>query len=120
MALITANGHHVLALRQTLPLGGIWVAELEVDVDEALTGTVEISDEDIVYSGTVVRSGVLVQTCKLEMVGGAGGLSRDVPAKSYQGITARTVVTDLLAAVGEQLDASSTPSVLNTALTFWT
>lgn len=118
--IVTANGKAVLALRLTLPISGVWVASLEADADEALAGAVEIVDDDVRLQGTIMRSGAAAGTCDAELVGGKGGMSKDVPARSYQGAAARLIATELLAAVGEQLDARSTPAVLATTLPYWT
>lgn len=118
--LVTANGKHVLALRLTFPFAGAWVAGLEADTDDALTGAVELVDDDVHLFGTVVRSGALAGSCKAEIVGGKGGLMTDVPSRSYQGMSARVIVNDLLASVGERLDSTSTAAVLTTPLSYWT
>ena len=120
MLLVTCNGLEVLSCRLTLPLSGVWVAELEAAADDALEGSAELADDGVTRIGTVVRAGELAGTCRAELVGGAGGFSKTVPARSYQGVTARDVVLDLLALVGERLDPSSTPAVLATPLTYWT
>jgi len=119
-ALLTCNGHAVDTIRLVLPQTGAWVATLEALSDEKLTGTVTLTDQVATYTGTVLRSGVRSGVCRMDVVGGKGGLSNEVPARSYVGIKARNVAAELLAAVGEALDASSTPSVLGTSLPFWT
>jgi hypothetical protein len=120
MRLITCNALPVLGLRLMLPRTGVWTAALELDAEEAVTGAVEILDEGVSYVGTVVSSGVLAGVCRAEVVGGAGGFRKDVPSRSYVGVTARTVLADLMAAVGERLDAQATRTVLAAALPYWT
>jgi len=120
---ITVNGLPVLELRLTLPLVGAWVAELEVDMSEAddpPTGQVSIADDGGSYNATVVRSGILAHSARLDVVGGRGGLSQAVAARSYRDVSARDVAADILAQVGEALDPSSTPAVLGTKLPYWT
>lgn len=120
--MLTVNGKPVLAMRLTLPVSGVWVASIEADAEEAITGAVTIkqSDSSASYAGYAVRSGELSGTCYLECIGGAGGLAGDVEARSYRDVTARTVVAEALAAAGEALASTSTRSVLDTALAFWT
>lgn len=121
--MITVNGLPVLELRLTLPLVGAWVAELEVDtseVDDPPTGQVAIADDGGIYNATVVRSGILAHSARLDVVGGKGGLSQDVAARSFRDASARDVAADILAQVGEELDPSSTPAVLSIKLPYWT
>lgn len=119
----TINGAEILSMRITMPSVGVWVLTAEVSSDEAITGAVTI-EQDIdpqTFVGTVLRSGVdNVGVCRLEAVGGAGGLGQAVDARSYQGVTARAVLGDLLADAKEQLDSSSTRASLGTSLPYWT
>lgn len=120
--MITANGLPVIEMRLTFPLSGLWVASLEVGTEEAITGSCTLAQEGTALSfvGYVVRSGAIGGSCRAKVVGGAGGLVTDVPARSYRGARARSVAGELLAAVGETLATSSTRAVLATELPFWT
>lgn len=119
--MITVNGLPVLAARITMPVVGVWSASLEAISEEDITGTATIAQEGAAsLVGTVVRSGVLSGSCRLEMVGGKGGLRGDVAARSYQRATARTVIGELLAACGETLDETAQRATLTTSLPFWT
>ena len=119
--MLTVNGKSVLAMRLTLPVSGVWVASLEVDAEEAITGAVTLkqSDTSISYAGYVVRSGEQSGTCHLEVMGGAGGLRDELAARSYREVTARTVVAEALEGAGEALASTSTRSLLDTLLPFW-
>lgn len=120
--MLTANGYPVIELTLRMPLSGLWVASLDVASDEALEGSLTLAQagSGVELTGYVVSSGVVAGTCRLEAVGGAGGLVTDVEARSYQGVTARDVASELLAAVGETLDSSSTRSTVTTSLPYWT
>ncbi len=120
MAYITANGRPVVAMRLTMPAIGVWVAELEVDSDEALEGAVTIAGEGTEHVGTAVRSGVIAEVCRAEVVGGAGGLAGEVDARSYRSATVRVVLEELLAAAGERLSGASASSALSRSLGYWT
>lgn len=115
---VTANGNDVLAMRLTLPLDGIWVATLQISADEDMAGALRLENDGVVFTGTILR-GFTGQTM-VDAVGGSGGLGRDVDARSYRGASARDIIADLLAAVGERLDGSSSRDVLATSLPFWT
>lgn len=104
----TLNGYPVLAGEITAPLTGRWVADLAVDVPEALTGAVELRVGGVRWAGAVVRGGVEADTAHVRVVGGTGGLDRTVLARSWQGLQpVRGLVQELLAEVGEVLDAGS-------------
>lgn len=120
--MITANGAPVVGMRLTLPQSGLWVASLEVDSDEALEGALTLTQavSGASYIGHIVAAGVVAGTCRLEAVGGSGGLTGELAARSYRDATARTVISELLASVGETLDGTSTRSVMTTALSYWT
>lgn len=119
--MLTANGLPVISLRLTLPVQGVWVAALEVASEAALTGALTLSDDGVVtYAGSVVRSGEVAGRTLVEAVGGTGGLAGNVAARSYQNAAARMVVSDLLAEVGEVLDASATRAAMQTQLAYWT
>jgi hypothetical protein len=121
---ITVNGNAVLGMRLTMPVVGNWVAAVEADVaeddDVGITGTLTIQQDGIVLRGTVIRSGVIAGVCRFEAVGGTGGLRGDVVARSFQGVTARAILADTLAACGEVQSAASTRATLSTALPYWT
>jgi hypothetical protein len=120
MAAITLAGGAVLALRFTLPVSGLRTATLEADIEEAVTGTVELEDGANVYQCAIVRSGLVSGVCRADVIGGRGGLLGKLTARSYQGLPARAVLSDVLAAAGETLDATSTPSILATPIPYWT
>lgn len=118
--LITIADRPVLSMRLTLPAMGRWTCSAELDADEAPEGHVEIVQGDVRLSGAVYRAGAVAGTLRAIVVGGTGGIGRDIPARSYQGVTARAVVEDLLAAAGERLDASAAREALSIALPYWT
>lgn len=116
----TINGLDVTSLRLTRPAQGIWVLSAEVASEDEVTGALTLEQDSVTMSGTIVRSGVVAGTCRIEAVGGKGGLRSEVPARSYQGVTSKAVLSDLIAAVGEQLDASSSRAALSVTLPYWT
>lgn len=120
--MLTVNGAQVVSMRLTLPVSGVWVATFELDSDEVVSGALTLSQSDVAttWAGYAVRSGVVGGSCFVDAIGGAGGLAEDVAARSYREVTAKTVVSEALAAVGEALASTSTRSTLATALPFWT
>lgn len=118
--MITCNELPVLSLHMALPLSGLWVAALEVASDELISGAITLEQDTLSYAGYVVASSWSSGTCRIEAVGGAGGMIRDVEARSYRDATVRTVAGELLAAVGESLETTSTRTVTSATLTYWT
>lgn len=118
--MITANGEPVLALRLTLPVQGVWVASMQVSSDVDMSGTLTLEQDVVRYTGAILAGKSVNGVVQLEAVGGAGGLGKTLAARSYQSATARAIVTDLLASVGERLDSSATRSVLSASFAYWT
>lgn len=108
----TFNGFGVLRAQLVVPLTGRWVADLEVDATEPITGRVTLTIGGVSWLGNVLRGGVEADTWSGRVVGGAGGLDRPVVARSWQGLQpARGLVTELLTEVGEVLSVSSSADV---------
>jgi hypothetical protein len=119
-ALVNGRGAFWGELR--IPRIGAWEADFGVSRDgaEELTGTAAIEIGGRAWKGRVWRSGENVGVIYLRIVGGAGGLSRVVPAKSYQGVPLSLPVSDLLAEVGETLSPASDMPLLASVVTQWT
>lgn len=119
---IHVNGATVLKLRLRAPIADrAWVADLEALSDTPITGAVTITDGRNPWKGTALESGVVAGVCSVAIVGGAGGLRKVVGAKSYVGVIARSIVTDILAAAKESLArAALTAPELRTVLPHWT
>lgn len=122
MSMLTANGAPVISMRLTFPLSGLWVATLELDSEDVVSGPLSLEQvgTQVAFAGTVLRSGVVAGLCRAEAVGGAGGLVGDIVASSYRDATVRSVFGELLAAAGEAFDASSTRATMATSLPYWT
>src|SRR5688572_1542738 len=107
--MLTANGLPVISMVFTQPLTGLWVATLEIASEEAVDGELVLEQDGAVtsYTGVATRTGVTAGSCFVEAVGGVG-LTGDVGARSYQGATARAVITEILAETGDTLAAAST------------
>jgi hypothetical protein len=122
MTAIDVNGFTVTKLRINAPIAsGTWSARVEALLEAPLSGAVTVSDGANPWRGTVVEAGVVQGLSSALVVGGAGGLRKKLPARSYVGVTARSVVQDILNAVGEQASrAALTSPQLRTVLPYWT
>lgn len=108
MSETTLNGRAVTSLAVLLPRVGAWTADVELDTAEAPTGRVSIAVAGtLTLSGTVVRGGAEAARWRGRIVGGAGGLLRDVPAVAQQGSTLGFALADALQRAGESLAADS-------------
>lgn len=114
---VTLNGYGASACSALLPRVGAWSVDLELDTDDAPSGAavVQIGGE-LTLRGTVT-SGAVVDGCwRGRVVGGAGGLRREVAAVAQRGGTLALALRDALAAAGEAL----APGVeLNDAAPLW-
>jgi hypothetical protein len=121
MALATLGGKTVIEARVVRGLSGSWVIEATVDSKTALAGRVVFTTPGLTLSGTVdaTLSGVFQETAQVRVLAGAGRLSEEIGAKSYRGVTLRTVLLDILTAKGELLSATSDASLLSTSLSAW-
>jgi hypothetical protein len=118
------NGLPVMQGKVMRPRVGNWVAELQVDaatvasIADGALGTLKV-DQEVVLTGTVLRSGAYVQNVTLRIVGGRNGLSRLVKPRFYRGVQLAQVLQDILADAGETLSGTSTPEALAKVLGFW-
>jgi hypothetical protein len=123
MGLVVVNDLGVLeGSRITLPRAGAWHADLVVDKPDALTGAVSINigEGTLVLRGTVVRGGAFVETARVQVVGGADGLSETAEPKHYTGVSLGLVLGDLLKTAGETLSPTADSSVLARGVEHWT
>jgi hypothetical protein len=118
MSYVRVAGSPVLSARVDLGLRGVWVADLEVDIDEApaVGELVRIEWGSTDFRGTVRTSGAFEGRARLFVVGGAGGLGQALRAQHYAdtvyGITVAQLVDDVMTDAGEALS----PTVDRTAL----
>jgi hypothetical protein len=121
VAFATLNGIPVFHGTICIPRVGAWSGDLAVDKQEAITGACTLAiDGGLTLVGTAARSGVWLDTARLRVVAGAGGLGKTARPQHYRQTTMRVVLQDLLATAGERLSATADASTL--ALTFpaWT
>jgi hypothetical protein len=114
-------GFSVLSGTVNLPRVGAWSADLTVANPAAMSGKVDLElSPTLTLRGTVARAGVLEQVLHARVVGGGNGLRSKVRPKHYTAPTARVVLSDLLADVGESLSTTADRDVLNTQFEHWT
>lgn len=115
----TLNGFRLLTARIPEPRVGAWHASVTIDHDAALTGAALIDLDGVTFSGTVLRSGVHGGHVSVRVVGGAGGLSKELGAKAYTSTKASTVLGDILREAGETLSSTVDVSLTSGVLARW-
>jgi len=123
--ILSCNTSNVVYGRIRMPRVGLWDAQLKLDTSTSFAQgqsvTIATASDPTTFSvvGTVMQAGVFDGVTQVRAIGGGGGLSIVVPAKSYQGATVKMVLSDLLAAVGEKLSPTSDTGAMRTVLKFW-
>lgn len=113
----TCNGQVLLDCTLTVPRVGAWVADVLVDTDAPIAGTVDLVLEGRVWRGTVVRGGVELGRWHGRLVGGAGGLASILGPQAYASTTLGVVLGETLREVGEAL--ASDVGDLSAAVARW-
>lgn len=106
----------------SMPQTGAWRARLAIDSQVAPSGPVVLSAADgaVEWHGTVAKAGVTRDTCFAFLIGGGGGIARQLPAKFYSRATAQLVLQDALQACGERLSPLSSAATIGASLPQWT
>jgi len=118
----TANDSPLVKASIHEPLYGIWLAEIEVDSPEALSGIITLAIEGVTYVGSVWkdRSAIDSGRWKARIAGGQAALGTIVAAKNYVGVNVRAAIDDLMTATAEALDVdASDTAVLARSLPKW-
>lgn len=118
----TVNGVPLRCGRLVMPLVGVWhlVGELDAEEVPSVGASATIDLEGSTLTGTVRRSGVETERVEVQIVGGAGGLSADVPPKFYSQPSVRIVILDILTSAGESLSPTADAAILGGFLPTWT
>lgn len=125
----TLNGLDTTRGDIKLPYAGAWTSEIEMNADEAPTGSVVILLMGREFRGTVVAdpndsasvlSGESGGWYRCRTVGGAGGLDKTIqPVEWSGGATVAAILTQILGAGGEVQSGSIVPALLSKVLPQW-
>lgn len=127
MSLVSANNVGVIEGTITMPLVGVWVADLVLDQIDGLgfsAGTqVTIASGDFQLVGVVApnRTGDFLDAMHVRVLGGGGGMAKTATPKSYAqpGAYVRDVLNGLCATGGETLSSTVDATFTATNLTAW-
>lgn len=115
----TLAGAHVLAATVSLPLTGVWHADVVVDTETDLSGSVTLKDETVELSATVAQGAVFAGRWKGRVVGGAGGMGKLLKAKAYREVFLAVPVADIMVSTGEVLSGNVGAAVLADFVQHW-
>lgn len=113
VAVATLAGHRATSARVSLPAWGCWWAEVSVDGEVTLTGSVELKIADLTLKGTVLSGGPDKGRSHFRIVAGAGGWGKVIPKQDYvddAGVRMSKVLANAADACGETFDASTVGS----------
>lgn len=112
-------GVRMVAMSLSLPLVGIWTADVAMATDAALPVTGQLVFGNLTLQGSVYRQGALGGQTRARLAGGFGGWSKSVAPRGYSlpsGILRSLVLRDVALEVGEQVSVVTDGSIGN----FWT
>lgn len=104
-----------------LPYRGNWTARVDISGEEEVPeGLVSLKWHDTTYVGYVMRAGTYASISTLILAGGHGGLWKIIPSKMYDfNLAIQLPLSEIIAAAGEFLSPTSTPSRLFHNLPHW-
>jgi hypothetical protein len=111
---------HVTSGQVLLPRTGVWLADLRVNDQDALTDRLVMKLGAVAMPSAVAKAELIGGMTEVRLVGGAGGLGEPARPKHYHRPLVRHVFADLLRDSGEVQAAASTPAVLSKDLEAWT
>ena len=129
MSLLTANNVGVISATVSMPLTGVWTADLVIDQPDGSgfdAGTVVTLAVDNGFSLTgscvPLRTGSFLDAVHVRLVGGKGGMAKTVQARGYAqpGAYVRDVLNGIAADAGEKLSSTIDQAFMNTNLVAWT
>jgi hypothetical protein len=110
----TLNDHRVTSARVYVPAWGRWFAEVDVDGEHELTGSVTLKIADLTLKGAVLSGGAAKGRSHYRLVAGAGTWGQSVPKKDYSNdaqVKASTVLSDAAGAVKEPIGKAPSGTV---------
>ena len=128
MSLVTINDVAVITGTITMPLQGVWIADLVIDqpdgtgFDAGKSVTIK-ADGGVQLTGTVApnRTGTFLDAVHVRVLAGAGGMAKATKARAYAqpGAYVRDVLGAVLQDAGETLSSTVASSITGTSLTAW-
>jgi len=116
----TDGGVPVLKARFAMPRQGVWTGDVELMTPELLAGKITLqASTGVTFVGTIVDSAVVRGVFQARIVGGGAGLPKTVQKKYWEQATAKSVLSDIVAQVGETLSSASDAAATATVFARW-
>lgn len=115
MSYATLAGYRVSSVSVSLPLYGIWTADVVLPVAPVLVGLTSLIIGSLTLVGTPSRQADFAGDRLVRLIGGRYGWQRDVPAKGYantSGVNLGEVLTDVATEVGEAITGYDTDATV--------
>lgn len=124
MSDLLANNVRVLSGRIQLPRVGAWIADLALDTEDTgpFLGAVTITAPagDLELRGWAMRPRLVEGHVEVRIVGGRGGLAKNVTPRHYRNVTLQLALSDALGEGLETLSTSVAASIREQLLPAWT
>lgn len=122
MAPAKANGEPLLTATLCMPITGLWTADVVIDGDDQakLTGSVVLDFDGLEFRGFAKYATTYQGRTEARVVGGAGGLGKDLTPKFYRDVPLSLPLNDILKDTGETLSATADTAITGAQLGFWT
>lgn len=118
--LISCNGIRVLSGEIVMPRIGTWVADMKLDGPPPTGRCTIVVGETVSFVGTALPIDTsAVERHSIKVVGGNGGLDRDIQPMQHRGAPTRIVLASILAEAGETLSPTADAGTLGTQLLSW-
>ncbi len=116
MAYASVNGIPVTAGCLTLPRSGAWTALVSLDTSDAITREAKLDWGGLDLRGSLVRGGMEAGSLWCQIVGGCGGLGRQMPAVGFKTPKVGTVLDAVMSSAGESLSPAVSSGLRNRSL----
>lgn len=103
----TLAGRRITHASIDVPGWGLWHADVSIDEEASLSGSVELSLADLSLRGTILFGGPYQGRSRYRIVAGGGGWGRILAPKSYEsdaGVKVSTVLGDAANGCGERME----------------
>jgi len=121
MALGSCGGADIIDGNLHLLSRGAWSGVLKLDTATAPTGKVTVSFQGgLSLSGYVFAGGVAYDVVHVQVVGGAGGLTKTLRPAAYQNAQLRDPLAAIMSQSGESQSSTIDATVLAVQLPYWT
>lgn len=110
------DGDMVTSGRLTVPYSGLWVADLALSDETAISGAVTLYVGDLALKGYVFRGGPFTGSFSARLFGGFGGWRKKVTPRAYYspvGLALSTILGDVAIEVGEQVQIDADVTIGN-------